>query len=348
MDISSISTEIQQRIKRILQNENFRKLCLRERGRVNFDEIFANSLKIANIDVSNIHEDKSLLSNVNLFTPEEIKTDVFEFYATLDNLDPNGINLLDRITQNSKYVRLKPRTPDERSYCFSSIDKYGNEHREIFINLEHRIGDTSNAIHELCHSCCTQFIECLRSKDARVSEIPTVITDELSSRFLKKKYPQFARYFLENDKYVQKLNVKKARECVFDALLIKIMCGEMSLAEVLQNYGEMFEDFPDILPNKLISIEENKFKPLYEYSYLIPQAIAMEMRERFKEQPELVAKQLKEIINSNHRIIEEQVLEYLELPPKDQLIDNYVSKFQDRIQQINSEQDTLTEVKDIK
>ena len=119
------------------------------------------------------------------------------------------------------------------------------------------------------------------------------------------------------------------------------MCGEISLTEVFQGYGDMFNDFPDILENKLRSIERNDYKPFYEYSYLVPQAIALEMRERFKTQPELVAKQLKEIIKDNHKLTEEQVLDYLGLPQKDKLLDDYASKFQDRIQQINAEQKLL-------
>ena len=129
----------------------------------------------------------------------------------LDNLDKSGVNLTDRVKENSKYVRLKPRIPDERSFCMSGIDKNGNKHKEIFINLESRIGDTSNAIHELCHSCCTQYIDCIRPRDSRVSEIPTIITDQLSSRFLKKKYPQFAENLLEYDKFMEKQNVKKIK-----------------------------------------------------------------------------------------------------------------------------------------
>lgn len=338
MDISKLSMEIQERIKNVLQNDDFRKICLRERNRTDFDEMLTNSLKIAGIDVSNIHENRELISNVHLFTPEQIKNDVFEFYASLDSLEPNGINLIDRLKENSKYIRIKPRTPDERAYCRSGTEKNGSVYKEIFINLENRVGDTGTAIHELCHSCCTQFMECIRSKDCRVSEIPSVITDQLSSRFLKKKYPLFAENFLENDKFTQKQNVKKARECVFDALLTKVMCGEISLTEVFQGYGDMFNDFPDILENKLRSIERNDYKPFYEYSYLVPQAIALEMRERFKTQPELVAKQLKEIIKDNHKLTEEQVLDYLGLPQKDKLLDDYASKFQDRIQQINAEQ----------
>ena len=341
MDIKILNSELQNKIKKILQNEKFRNLCLRERNREDFDNILTNSLKIAGIDVSNIHENKSLISNTPLFSQEQIKNDVFDFYTALDSLDPNGINLVNKINENLKYVRLKPKTLGERSYCGSSVDEKGNKHREIFINIEGRIGDAGTAIHELCHSCCTQFTECLRSKDMSVSEIPTLIVDQLSSRFLMKKHPQFAENFLENEKFEQKQNVKKARECVFDALLIKIICGEMTFEKVIQNYGDMFSEFPDILPDKLKEIEKNEYKPFYEYTYLIPQAIALEMGEKFKKQPELAAKQLKEIIKDNHILTEEQILNYLVLPQKDQLIDDYVAKFQDRMKEINIEQQSL-------
>ncbi len=116
------------------------------------------------------------------------------------------------------------------------------------------------------------------------------------------------------------------------------MCGEMTVTEVLQKYGNMFNDFPDILPRKLKDIECHCYKPFWEYSYLVPQAIALEMMEKVEQQPELIAKQLKEIIKDNHKLTEEQILDYLGLPQKDKLLDKYVSKFQERIQKMNEEQ----------
>lgn len=60
-----------------------------------------------------------------------------------------------------------------------------------------------------------------------------------------------------------------------------------------------------------------------------------------KRQPELVTKQLKEIIKDNHKHTEEEILNYLGLPQRCKLIDNYVAKFQERIQKINKEQQYL-------
>ena len=343
MDIADFSSGIQERIRKVLQNEELKNLCLRERTREDFDDILSTSLKVASVDVSDIHENNLLISDINLFAPGQIKNDIIEFYTLLDNLDPNGINLVNRIKANSKYVRLKPKFLGERSYCFSGRDKNGNKLQEIFINLEGRIGDADTAIHEVCHSCCPQFMECVGPKDKRVGEIPAVITDHLSTNFLKKKYPQFAENFLESDKLGQKLNIKKARECVFDALFIKVMCGEVSLEEVLQKYGNMFNDFPSILLDKLRDVEMNAYKPFYEYSYLVPQAIALEMADRAKDQPKLVAKQLKGIIKDNNKLTEDQILDLLCLPQKNELLDNYVSKFQERIKKINEEQQFLTD-----
>ncbi len=193
MDFTDFNSKLQDRMKKVLQDEEFMKFCQRERNREDFDEILTNSLKVASINVSNIHENNSLIAGVYLFSAEQIKNDVIDFYTALDNLAPNGINLMDRLNENVKYIRTEPKFLGERSYCFSGRDENGNKQREIFINLEGRIGDTGTAMHELCHSCCVPFVDCIGPKDKRVGEIPAIIIDHLSTRFLKKKYPQYQR-----------------------------------------------------------------------------------------------------------------------------------------------------------
>ena len=193
----------------------------------------------------------------------------------------------------------------------------------------------------MCHSCCKTFLDCEKRKDWRVDEVPTIITDNLSTDYLKQTHPELKENFLENEKFTEVFNVKKARECVADALIIKIMCGEVSVTEALNQYGDLYNDFPDILPTKLSQIEEDRYNPLYEYRYLVPRAISTEMAERYRENPELVAKQLKEVIDDNHKLTQEETLKILELPEKDKLLDDYVSKFSSRIQKINDEQNKV-------
>ncbi len=341
MDIMDLGKDMQKKIERMLLDSEFREFCRRERTHKDFDEIFKDSKKIAKINISNIKINRSLISNLHAFTPEQIKTDVLGFYKHLDDLDPNGTNLTDIIKENAQYLRTKPKNKDERSFCASGIDRDGNKHKEIFINIEGRINDASNAIHEMCHSCCKTFLESEKRKDWRVDEVPTLITDNLSTDYLKQTHPEFKENFLENEKFTEVFNVKKARECVADALIIKIMCGEVSVTEALNQYGDLYNDFPDILPTKLSQIEEGRYNPLYEYRYLVPRAISTEMAERYRENPELVAKQIKEVIDDNHKLTQEETLKILELPEKDKLLDDYVSKFSSRIQEINDEQNKL-------
>ena len=122
-----------------------------------------------------------------------------------------------------------------------------------------------------------------------------------------------------------------------DAMIVKVMCGEDTFDNVMKTYGDLFKQFPDILPSRLEKIETYDFYPMYESKYLIPQAIALELRELFEQNPNLVAEQLKEIIAHTHEWTEEETITYLGLPEKEQLIDDYVTKFPDRMSQMDAE-----------
>lgn len=252
----------------------------------------------------------------------------------LDELDSNGISLLERLKHNAKYF-TSTKQDDDRSYCKSGIDEQGNEFREIFVNIEGRIGDTGMAIHEFCHSFSDVFLKCQHGKDARMAEVPTVITDNLTSLFMQDKYPQYSANFIENDKFRQFLNVKKSRECLMDIMIVKVMCDEETFEGVTHKYGDLFKQFPDILTSRLEKIETFKFYPMEEGKYLIPQAISLEMKERYQVNPELAIKQLKHLIKNSHCMTEEECLEYLGLPRREELIDSYVSKFAERMAQLD-------------
>ena len=326
----------QERIARIMNDEKFRRFCEIERLKTSFDESFSMAEKIAKIDISDIQFNDRLIMG-QFFTPEETERDVFAFYQTVDQLAPDEISLTQILQDNNKYLVSKTSNDSTRSYCKSAILPDGTPLREIYINLEGRIGDTETAIHESCHSMCADFLKLQYNKDPRNSEIPTVLADKLSSMFLKSVHPELALHYIENNKFRQILNVKKARECLADGLIIKVMTGEQKLEDIMSTYGELFKQFPDILPQCLDRIENFDFQPMYEKRYLIPQAIALEVVERNKDKPKVLAKQFKEIITHNHEWTQEDILEYLELPNADKLIDNYVAKFPKRMQEIEAE-----------
>lgn len=331
------SLPIKNRIERAMQDTSFQTFCKRERQRPDFDEKLAMVEKIAKIDISNITCDHSLTDTIHVFTPKEIMADTIDFYDMIDSLAPQGIDLGTRLYENSQYFTKDLKGKEGRSYCKSGKLKDGTPFREIFVEINGRINDTITSIHEFGHSFCEPFMQIIKPKDRKTEEISTVITDNLSSIFLKKQHPEYCENYIENDRIRQIINVKKARECLMDAMIVKVMCGEDTFDNVMKTYGDLFKQFPDILLSRLEKIETYDFYPMYESKYLIPQAIALELCELFEQNPNLVAEQLKEIIVHTHEWTEEETIAYLGLLGKEQLIDNYITKFADRMSQMDAE-----------
>lgn len=339
---------IEQRIARVLQDEEFREHCRRLRQNQNFDKTMKMVEKIAKIDTSKIKTDNKKIFGVNLFSKKQVVADTLEFYKMIDELAPKGINLTDRVKANSKYFTTKVKgREDTRSSCAASKKPDGSEFKEIFVNIEGNISDSKTCIHEFAHSCSESFIQNKPSKDKRMVEMPTGITDHLSIRFLKEKYPEFRENFVEDDVFGQRLNVKKARECLMEGMIVKVMTGEEKFDDVMKKYGHLYEvEHRDVLPGCLERIETYNFNELfYEEQYLVPQAVGIEMRERFKKNPELVAKQLKQIIAHENDWTEEQALNYLGLPQREQLMDNYIAKFDSRIDRLENERQRIKQEK---
>lgn len=329
---------IDERIKRAMNDKSFSDFCKNERQQKYFDDILPIVEKIAQINVSNISYNKSLISGVNIFNAKEIVKDVAKFYEMIDKLDPNNISLTSRLKANMRYFTTKSKDKDARSYCKSDKNK---NIKEIFVKIEGRIGDTQTAIHEFGHSFSDVFMIFKRQQDHRLAEIPTVVTDNLSSLFMQEKYPDLQENLIENDIFRQVLNVKKARECLMDAMIVKVMCGEITYDEVMNKYGNIFKQFPDILTTRLKKIETFKFYPMEESKYLVPQAVSLELTEQFGKNPKLVAKQLKHLIKDNHSLTEEQALQDLGFPDRDKLIDDYVDKFTTRIKFLEDKRKSL-------
>ena len=328
-----LKLSIQERIDRAMYDQSFIDFCVEECRRDSFNTNFEIAEKIAQIDISGIKIDGNLLDNQNLFSKKQIMADMEEFYQTIDRLDPNGINLMERLNFSKKYFTLR-KGSHGRSYCKSGVDKHGNINREIYVEIEGRINDTISAVHEAGHSLMYEFQNAKRVKDNRVEEIPTLIVEQLATIFLMEKYPQYTENFLENDRFGLFFSVKKARESLMDALIVKVVSGDMGFEEAVKKYGHLFNGFPRMLSAKLEQIETYNFYPMFEFKYLIPEAISWELREKYQENPQLVVRQLKYIIKESGTIMEEEVFAYLGLPNKKELTKQYINKFHNRMDEL--------------
>ncbi len=333
------------RMARILGDVDFKHHCERLRERADFDEVFAIAEKVAKIDVSQIGNNKSLISGLPKKREEDILFETEAFYSYLDSFAPGGINFVEQFNRNKQYFitdpahikNLRGQAPDKvRSFCSNEILPDGTERKQIFSRIEGRIGDTPTAIHEFGHSFCETFMQCISPKDRDAGEYPAVILDQISSHVLRQLNMNEAEAYLEYDKFTQILNVKKARECLAEALIVKVMIGEITFDQAMSTYGNLFKEFPDIMLGCVEKIEACKFNDImFEGKYLVPQAIALDMRERFRQDQRVVVELLKEIIAHNHEWTEEETLTHLGFISKHDVIDDYVEKYPTRIAQID-------------
>ena len=334
---------IEQRIVRMLQDEEFRQHCLKcKQENSQFEEEFAIAEKIAMIDVSNIKFDDKLLYPQQRFSVKEIKEYLIVFYEHLDNISSNNNSLINVVKENFKYITTDNHGDERaRSYCSSSVDKNGKEYREIFINPEGRIGDISTAIHEIGHSLSQTFIKCKAPKDRNMSEIIPVILDAISNYYLSQNISSLEFNFNTNAIHTQVQNVIKAREVLLDGLVIKLMLNEITLDEVKSKFGDLFLRNTNILKRCLENIETYKFTNMYEKRYLIPQAVALKMLDLYKTKPEKAIEIFKEILQNDANWTVEETLKYLGIDSKQSLIDNYVENYDSRMDSLLKQQDLL-------
>ena len=92
----------QHRIDRILNDYDFKFHCHNLRKRPDFNEIFKLVEKIAQIDISNISIDNSLIENQRLFQNEEIIKNGLEFYKFIDKCSPNKTSFEKLFLENMK------------------------------------------------------------------------------------------------------------------------------------------------------------------------------------------------------------------------------------------------------
>ncbi len=318
------------KIKKIMQDKEFKEHC--KKCRINnpyFEEELFIAEKIAKLNINDIHVDQDLIYLSKPFTIEQIEKNVVEFYDFLDKLAPTHISLGDIIAKNREYFSTDNHgDPNARSYCSSRRLENGEFQRKIFVNIEGRIGDISNAIHEYCHSLSLSFIECKPLKDKRMTEVPTLIIDAISNYYLSTAMPTLAKNFNENALNAQVLNVLKAREALLDGLIIKAITGEETIDNIIKNYSDLYLNNTNILERCIRRIETHNFSNMYEARYLLPQIIALNILKQFQTNSEETIKEYKQLLINDTEWTLEDTLKNFDLPPKEKLIEDYVTNYQ--------------------
>ena len=331
--------DLSARLTRALGDKDFVDYCMRMKAQnPNFARDMATCEKIARIDLNNISVNQDMITG-GFFNFDQMRDGVIGFYGYIDRLSPDMPPLVPQLMENVKYLTTKVEgRKDTRSCCGSHTAKDGSVVREVFINPEGRIGDVGTAIHEFCHSLSKSFLEATGRKDDTVAEVCTVITDQLSTIFLKKAFPQYVANFDENLANVQVCNVIKARESLLEGVIMSVACGDMTMQDAVANYAHMYTGNPNILERCINNIETYNFQAMYEKRYLVPQAIALEMADRFVQDPEGTVKQFKDVLAHDTEWTMSEVLDYLGLPQEEALIDDYVAKYHDRVASYRQDQ----------
>ena len=319
------------RIDRILNDYDFKFHCHNLRKRPDFNEKFKLVEKIAQIDISNISIDNSLIENQRLFQNEEIIKNGLEFYKFIDKCSPDETSLEELFLENMKYLITENNAKDSRSFC--EYRRFPERTiRKIYVNFEDRISDIQTLTHEFCHSFSRTFTDGVRENDKNMSEVPTVICDQLTIVYLMNKYPNLKKNLLEYSIFTQIQNVKKARISLLECLVVKVMCNEIKLDDAIKKYGHLYKDFPYLIDQTLDRIENIKFNDiLFESKYLIPQMIALEMRDRLSISKEKTIHDFKTLIKNEHIFSIDETLKFLNIENQKALVDNYINKFHTRI-----------------
>lgn len=337
-----------ERINRMMSDEQFREHCYNcKNNNPNFEYEMEIAEKIARLDIEDLTVDESLIHLGASFPEDVVDSQILTFYKELDNICPDGIRLEATAKENMQYIShdaTKEKSP--RSYCCSAVNKDGTGFRKIFINIEGRIGDFSNACHEVCHSLSESFIAMKPMKDKNMQEVATVIVDVFSAEFFKKEFPNLQINFIENAISTQIQNVLKAREVLLDGLIIKLMVGEITLEEVQKKYGDLYLKNTSILNRCLNNIENKQFSNMFEKKYLLPQAIAQIMLDRFKTDPAVAVKQLKTIIENDTEWDVFDTLKNIGLAGVTEVFDDYINNFEVRTQKLLIEKEELQKTND--
>ena len=331
------------RINKMLSDNQFRQYCEDcKKNNINFEYEIKIAEKIARLDISHITIDENLIHMNTPFTEDEVDSQILAFYRALDKICPEGMQLEKTAKENMQYLShdiTKEKSP--RSYCCTKFNNDGTAYKKIFVNIEGRIGDISNACHEVCHSLSQSFTKMKKMRDTNMQEVATVMVDVFSNEFLKTRYPHLRVNFIENSILTQIQNVMKAREVLLDGLVIKLMLGETTIDELKKNYGDLYLQNTRILSRCLDNIEKKEFSNMFEKRYLLPQAISQIMLERLMADPNNTVKQFKTIIEHDTEWSIKDTLQNIGLGSVTEVFDDYIDNFKERTQKLVDEKNLI-------
>lgn len=335
-NIQSSMDMIEARLNLLREDKFFRRYCKMLSKNKEFGFNMKMCQKIAKLDITDVKPLRDLLyiKPDNYYTDEEFFRGIYEFFRTIDALSPEGESLEKIVADNIKHLEIVVKQEDYRSFCAANFDR---KDRKISVNIEGRINDIIGAIHELVHSASGEFRNLCRRKDIRMSELMPVIADGISPMVLAKIFPHFKENFKEARLEREGLYVIKARKCLVEAMIIKMMLGKANARDVIDIYTEFFGD--NMIMASIIQKEimDDNFAGMFEANYLLPQAASLEIEERFAANPQENAKLFKMVLLADDRITLDEGLKLLRLPDKDKLINLYVQKFPERIEKFKAD-----------
>ncbi len=321
---------LQKRIARIMVDSNFRNDCYNYRNLELFKYLDLIE-KVAMLDISKINHDESILK-MDL-TQQAVIDEVYSFYSALDEICPD-IPLLPIAQKNMQYLTFKPNysrlKPGEtpRSACgyHSEVLPNGKEEtiKEIFVYLDGDFRAIFSGPHEFAHSMSERFLNLKRFKSNAVAELIPSIVDVLAPELYLQQHPEHKQQIAALKKASLINNVKKARQTLLEACVIKVMTGEMQYADVVKKYPNLFSE--GMIADCVSDIEKGLFKPLHEAQYVLPHVMAETVLEMFKHNPEETTKNIKTTLTCDTEISLEQAYSMLKLPSIETTISTFNSK----------------------
>jgi len=282
------------------------------------------------------------------FTTQLVEDETAAFYYTLDQMTNGKYKLLQKVTEQEKYIT---HIPSGRGSCGTNpeIDANGQEKvvKHIIVSDEAFVNSRTIKMHELWHAIDEKnyTLSTTHYSNQFFGEIGTMAIDYMGSEFIKSLHPEDKQLcdqlsYLQNEaKYND--TVDKARDGYLDYLLGKILIGtpeeqEKCLNEVVDGIGKYWG--LQTLEHKVQQIDafvrdpqKNHYDPMYECRYVPATAIVFELRKSKLSAGEKIAKlaQLNEHLLSIDSLAKDGetnewniITTHLEIPSMEQVMDN--------------------------
>ncbi len=317
----------QERIERILHDEDFRSHCQRiyDDPEFEFEKKYQFVKRIAVLDVPKcdlpdnaFHKD---------FGERELIDKTIRFYQAVDKFDPEN-PLAPVVEQNLKqYFTTDPKVGrlGKRAEC-GTVEKDGKRTKYIKVPLDPDIRTLKSGPHEACHSLSQSFLQDTRKKYSSSGEICPVIVDALFAEYLKQTDPSCVPMIKADEEFNKGFVIIKAREALLDACVIRVMTGQDTIQNVMDQYGHIFGE--NTINRCLDNIESINFSGMMEERYILPMLIGQKVAENFGEDPHGTIHSFKQALAHDHEYSPAQLIETLNLPPEEELVQGYINRMQ--------------------